>query len=515
MKKDLKDIKRALINVRNKQSAKRAKDVDSSQVKNQDVIDDNYLGLYSKALKHDAVTMLAEESDIKEIQVAVESGEQSDFDDIKLEGARKQASPQGCLSSELSGGDPEGFSMKTAPSLNSREAAAEMAEVYLKNIMRDKPFKDYEDGSQEITDALAILNAFGSDFKGPKAGGVVTAKTLFRGITPGCELGGYISQLFLNEIGVGNFSYEPKGPTKTGVYGNTQANYVDIQDGNVPVAQTIDPVKKFMFNGRQLGSTVHIDLVFQHFYEAAAILLNNGATVGSQVLVGSKEGNFLGGPVITTTAIAEVSRHALRGAWVQKWRKHLRLRPEAMAARAVAEKAGSIAGGTVHADLLSSAVIAMVENFNMANGGEQKALLPLQYAEGSPTHPAYPAGHATIAGACATILKIMFADAAWSSLGLGEIQANDDGSATEAYSGSDKDAAAPGDSGTTIHNEINKLAHNVAIGRNYAGVHYRSDSELNLGEKIAIQYYKDQKALFNEEIADVTIVKFDGTSETV
>jgi hypothetical protein len=265
-----------------------------------------------------------------------------------------------------------------------------------------------------------------------------------------------------------------------------------------------------MFNGRQLGSTVHIDLVFQHFYEAAAVLLNAGATVGSQILVGAKEGNFLGGPVLTTTGIAEVSRHALRAAWVQKWRKHLRLRPEAMAARVVAEEAGDIDAGTVHADLMSSAVIQKVKDFNVANGGDNEAFLPLQYAEGSPTHPAYPAGHATISGACATFLKIMFADAAWSSLGLGEKQANDDGSALENYDGSDKDAAGAGDSGITIHGEINKLAHNIALGRDYAGVHYRSDSELLLGEKVAIQYYKDQKALFNEEVDLVTFNGFDG-----
>ncbi|MGB0425218.1 MAG: hypothetical protein ACPGED_12885, partial [Flavobacteriales bacterium] len=333
--------------------------------------------------------------------------------------------------------------------------------------------------------------------------------------SPGCIVGGYISQLFLNEIGVGNFSYEPKGPTKTGLYGHTQSNYLEIQNGNIPVAQTIDEVKKFMFNGRQLGSTVHIDLVFQHFYEAAAILLNAGAGAGAQIKVGSKEGNFLGGPVLSTTGIAEVSRHALRAAWVQKWRKHLRLRPEAMAARVVAEKDGNLPEGTVHPDLKSSDVIAMVEAYNLANNGEEKAFLPLQYAEGSPAHPAYPAGHATIAGACATFLKIMFADGSWSSLGLGEKQANDDGSALEAYSGSDKDAAGAGDSGITIHGEIDKLAHNVALGRDYAGVHYRSDSALSLGEKVAIQYYKDQKALFNEEVEDVTFVGFDGSSITV
>ena len=32
-------------------------------------------------------------------------------------------------------------------------------------------------------------------------------------------------------------------------------------------------------------------------------------------------------------------------------------------------------------------------------------LLPLAFPEGSPIHPSYGAGHATVAGACVTILK--------------------------------------------------------------------------------------------------------------
>src|SRR5881392_3665762 len=36
------------------------------------------------------------------------------------------------------------------------------------------------------------------------------------------------------------------------------------------------------------------------------------------------------------------------------------------------------------------------------------ALLPMAFPEGSPTHPSYGAGHATVAGACVTILKAWF-----------------------------------------------------------------------------------------------------------
>jgi hypothetical protein len=507
--KNIQDIKKAMLDKRSGQSIERINDVDTSQNLNQDLLDGNYNGLYSKGLDHDPVTMVASESDIKDIQLAMETGKQLFFDKVELKGTRKLASPQGAFSFELCGSDPEGVSMVDTPTLNSREAAAEMVEVYAKNILRDIPFSEYETGAHaDIQTVIDALNSFGDDFKGPKEDGLVTTKTLFRGDSPGCIVGGYISQLLLNEIGVGNFSYEPTGPTKTGVYGITKANYLEIQNGNVPVAQTIDSTKKYMNNGRQIGSTVHIDLVFQHFYEAAAILLNAGVTVGEQIGVGPKEGNFLGGPVLSTTGVAEVARHALRAAWVQKWRKHLRLRPEAMAARVVAEKEGLLPDGTVHADLKNSTVIPLVEAYNVSNGGDNAAFLPLQYAEGSPTHPSYPAGHATIAGACATLLKIMFADGLWSTTSLGEKQSSVDGSGVEAYAGAD--------AGTiTIHGEINKLAHNVALGRDYAGVHYRSDSELLLGEKVAIQYYKDQKSLFNETVADKTFIGFGGDEITL
>jgi hypothetical protein len=49
------------------------------------------------------------------------------------------------------------------------------------------------------------------------------------------------------------------------------------------------------------------------------------------------------------------------------------------------------------------------------------------------------------------------------------------------------------------------------------GVHYRSDGDegMKLGEKVAIQYFKDLRDQQNENIGKVTIVKFDGTEEEV
>ena len=520
MKKDLKDIKRALINARNKQSAKRAKDVDSAQVINQDVIDDKYIGLYSKGMSHDAGTLIADDSKIKELQIALESGKQSDFDDLDKAGARKQASPQACLSVELSGADPEGVTMDVCPTLDSREAAAEMLETYEKCINRNISFSVISgesvgtvDEENALARAITVLNNFGADFKGPKVGGVVTRKSLFRGVAPDELVGPYISQFLLLDVGIGNHTIVQQGPTKTGAYGITESNYLEIQKGNVPVSQTVDSTPKYISSPAQLGSFVHIDLVYQAFLYSAAILLNKGAATHAAFPTLANEGSFVtnGGAVEITAGIGEISRHALKATWVQKWRKHLRLRPEAMAARIVKEDNG-VLSGVVHPEIFTTgaATIAAVKAFNSSiDAMATEAFLPLQVAEGSPTHPSYPAGHAVIAGACATLLKLYFADAAWSSLGEAVVESLD---------GSSLDVYAVGDeAGMTIHGEINKLASNMSIGRNMVGVHYRSDGDkgLELGEKVAIQYFKDIRDMQNEDIGEVTIVKFDGTTEIV
>jgi hypothetical protein len=57
----------------------------------------------------------------------------------------------------------------------------------------------------------------------------------------------------------------------------------------------------------------------------------------------------------------------------------------------------------IDGEILASGVIPLIE---AGFGGA--ALLPQVFPEGAPTHPAYGAGHATVAGACVTILKAWF-----------------------------------------------------------------------------------------------------------
>lgn len=68
----------------------------------------------------------------------------------------------------------------------------------------------------------------------------------------------------------------------------------------------------------------------------------------------------------------------------------------------------------------------------------------------------------------------------------------------------------------TLGGELNKIASNVANGRNIAGVHWRSDAteSLLLGEALAISILKDQKACYNEVFNGFSLTKFDGTTVT-
>ena len=64
---------------------------------------------------------------------------------------------------------------------------------------------------------------------------------------------------------------------------------------------------------------------------------------------------------------------------------------------------------------------------------------------------------------------------------------------------------------------MNKLASNIAFGRNFAGVHWRSDyaESLRLGEAVAISILRDQRRCYAEDFDGYTFTKFDGRTVAV
>ena len=130
--------------------------------------------------------------------------------------------------------------------------------------------------------------------------------------------------------------------------------------------------------------------------------------------------------------------------------------------------------------------------------------MPMAFAEGCPTHPSYTAGHATVAGACVTILKALFDE---NHVIPNPVVPTADGLALVPYSGPP----------LTVGGELNKTASNVATGRNIGGVHWRSDAResMKAGEALAISILRDQRACYNEPFNGFTFTKFDGTTITV
>jgi hypothetical protein len=65
----------------------------------------------------------------------------------------------------------------------------------------------------------------------------------------------------------------------------------------------------------------------------------------------------------------------------------------------------------------------------------------------------------------------------------------------------------------TIVNEMNKFVFNVAMGRTWAGIHYRSDSlaGMRFGEDVAISILQDLVRTCTEDFDGFAFSRFDGT----
>jgi hypothetical protein len=152
----------------------------------------------------------------------------------------------------------------------------------------------------------------------------------------------------------------------------------------------------------------------------------------------------------------------------------------------------------IHPDVLNSAAVS--ESFKK-NG---TYLLTQSHVEGSQTHPSYAAGHTGLAGAFVTLLKAYFDE---SFLIPNPVVASPDGLSVMPYEGPP----------LTVGGELNKLAWNVAMARDFAGIHYRSDQieSMRLGEEVAIRFLKEEKETFNESFQGFSLTKFDGSTITV
>ncbi len=69
----------------------------------------------------------------------------------------------------------------------------------------------------------------------------------------------------------------------------------------------------------------------------------------------------------------------------------------------------------------------------------------------------------------------------------------------------------------TVGGELDKLASNIILGRNFAGLHWRSDARAGLlwGEEVAIRALEEVSVTGNELFSGWSLKRFDGRRVTV
>ncbi|MEJ7655117.1 MAG: vanadium-dependent haloperoxidase [Chloroflexia bacterium] len=281
-------------------------------------------------------------------------------------------------------------------------------------------------------------------------------------------------------------------------YMTTFPNWLNVQRGvDFRGTDVFEPNRLFIRSLRDLATYVHFDQLYEAYLNACLILLEMRVPFdpGNPYRDSRNQDGFatFGGPHVLSL-VTEVATRALKAVWWQKWGVHRRLRPEAFGGRIHVHR--NIDPGRypmINVEILNSSVVPIIE----AQFGT--TLLPQAFPEGSPTHPSYGAGHATVAGACVTILKAWFDESF--VMTTAPVQSNAAGTAL---------VPAPA-AALTVGGELNKLAANVAIGRNAGGVHWLSDytQSIRLGEQIAISILLEQKLTYNED-HHLSLTTFDG-----
>ena len=331
-------------------------------------------------------------------------------------------------------------------------------------------------------------------------------------------------------------------------------SWLDVQNGaNFKDTDVWEPRRRFITTPRDLATYVHFDALYEAYLNACLILLGMKAPTSKGFPEPSPTGKrdafaTFGGPHILSL-VTEVATRCLKAVRRQKFNYHRRARPEAIGGRltliaAAAELEGVSLGdacsGKLDSDLtafeglleeipddLLNAVTAHNAKQNTKAMRDMRSvtcpdapkafdahnlLLPMAFPEGSPMHPAYGAGHATVAGGCVTMLKAFFE--MYDRCGRERELRQPNGDAIVYVPNRNgkrlfKDTKFKG--ALTIQGELDKLAANISIGRNMAGVHYYSDyyDSARMGERIAVGILLEQAPTYGDAV-EMTFKSFDG-----
>jgi membrane-associated phospholipid phosphatase len=454
-----------------------------------------WIACYSKGLPHDPLGKV-DAAAYRLLLDALASGRPPDFERIPLGGFVKLANPQGGLACNLIGPDPACVELPPPPRFAGAEQGAELVELYWQALLRDVTFADYETHplAQRAAEDLSRL----ASFQGPRGdGGRVTPRTLFRGTGAANLTGPYLSQFLYKDVFLPPMWVPQR--VRTAAAGIdflvSRDDWLAVQNGALSGVVRFDEHPRHLRNGRDLGEYVHRDFSYEAALDACLILQKIGAPAngGNPYKHSRTQSGFatFGAPYLFFL-LAVVTQAALTTSWYQKWCVHRRIRPEEYAGRVEVHRVGR-ARYPIPEQVLASAALAELTSRHAT------ALLPQAYPEGCPTHPSFPAAHAVIAGAGVTVLKAFFDE---SYVVPAPVVPTPDGLALRPYGGPP----------LPIGGELDKLAWNIAIGRNFAGIHWRSDGAagLELGERVAIAVLREVKLTGNELFAGFSLRQLDG-----
>jgi membrane-associated phospholipid phosphatase len=455
-----------------------------------------FAAVYSKALPHNRLGEVNPEAYALLLR-ALRTGSPRDFDFIPRVGEVKLTNPQAGLSFNLVGPDPSVVACPPSPRFGSVEQAAEMIELYWQALLRDVPFSVY--GSHSLVGRAAEELGRLRGRKGVAQGPGTTSSMLFRGDNAGSLVGPYVSQFLWKEVVYSPLLVEQKirpAPASRD-HLDRYDPWLDAQNGAATKPVALDAVPCYVRNGRDLAEYVHRDFSYQAALSAGLILLNMEAPLnpGNPYARSRGQSGFVtfGAPHLLYL-LATASQAALTACWFQKWMVHRRLRPEELGGR-LENHLAKRATYPFHPSVLDSAGLADTLNHSSS------ALLSSSYPEGSPTHPAYPAGHAVLSAAGTTVLKAFFDE----TYVLREpVVPSADGVSLERFDGPP----------LTVGGELDKLATNIGMGRCFAGIHWRSDIEagLCLGEEVAISVLREIQLTANEPSSGFRFHRLDGQS---
>ena len=416
--------------------------------------------------------------------------------------------------------------------------------------------------------SLSPETAFRGSTKGAQTGPYLSQFMLIGSASVACDGGGAASYPALNAAFDLQDGYIPYGSLIVDQralshkncldYMTDWCSWLDVQNGaNLKGADLFERGRRFITTPRDLATYVHYDALYEAYLNACLIMLAMGVPHSKGFPEPSPSGHrdafaTFGGPHILSL-VTEVATRCLKAVRRQKFNYHRRARPEAMGGRFTlsclgkGEKLGCAAPAFAGmlAEIPAALQQAVAQHNKLQNGARMQKmrqlhcggdsclprgitpaafdkcnlLLPMAFPEGSPMHPAYGAGHATVAGGCVTMLKAFFEMFDDCDSGSERKLLDGDGKPIVYVPNSDgsrlvKDRKFKGS--LTIQGELDKLAANISIGRNMAGVHYYSDyyDSLRMGERVAVGILLQQAPTYGDAV-DTSFKSFDGDLVTI